>query len=154
MKFLQKLAAAGAAAVLAVSLAIPASARCCRADRPYCGGRNGGYSCGVIAAANVLGQTAQETAAQLRQGNTCPMVMLDQQGKREEFQAERARMREECAADCPQGGEYSSGGICNGNGSGVCGTGSGQGAGLGYGCGRGRGYGGGHHGNHHGGRHC
>lgn len=152
MKLLKKLMVAGVTAMLTVSLAIPASARYCRADGPHCGVRNGGYSCGVTAAANVLGQTVQETAAQFQHHNTCPMVMLNQQGKLEEFQAERARLREECAVDCPQGG------VCVNAGTGVCigtgagnGSGSGQGAGAGYGCGRG--YGGGHHGGHHGGRH-
>ncbi len=161
MKFAKRLAAFGAAMLLAVSAASSASAR---------GWRHNGDSCGIVAAATLLNTTAEEVIAQLAARQIGPCVLMEEAGMLEDFRTEAFRLREERAAnrgakqncagencpnyedctnreDCPNGencpnencpalgGQGCGNGLCDGSGQGYGNGGNGlcDGSGQGYG---------------------
>lgn len=149
MKWNKKLAVLSAAVLLAVTLAVPASAH---------GGARGH---GLAAACAVTNQDGEELIRQVRESGLTLCALLKEQGKLQEFIAERQRLRAECVSSgvCQgQGlcdGSLHENGVCDGTCAGQgygYGCGQGNGTGQGYGCGQGygagQGYGGGHHGGH------
>ncbi len=140
--------------MLAVSLAVPASAH-------GHGPRHQEHSRCVVAAAQVLGQTAQGVWDQVRASRACVADLVAQNGKLEEFWAEMHRIHQECVnnGSCPNYENCPNNGDCPNYGNGPsyedcpnyenCQSSDGYGGqGMGQGMGQGRGghHGGGHHG--------
>ncbi len=84
MKLIKRAAVLAVTVLTAAVMAAPVSAHHGR----------GGYNC-IIAAANVLGQTAQSVMEQVRASGSCVGAMMTEMGKQSEFQAEKLRLKKE-----------------------------------------------------------